>query len=986
MQRGLGLARIAQLLALLSFTAFAQEPIQVGFLWHMHQPIYYPYESPSTVDANGRYSFSVVDVHNQRLGPYTNWPKDALGYGLGQPHLGAQVSFSGSLIENLNALKAAGVGGGQWSGWDGGYDTARAWLSALGNRRLDLVAFGHHHPLMPLLDELDIRMQIRLHKYIYEQTFGTGYSLGMFPPETAFSTRIIPALAAEGVQWVLVDNIHFDRACVGYPYTSASNLYPPNPADQINPDPATDGGAWVQLSNLWAPSRVSAPFGYQPHYAQHVNPDTGGLTRMVVVPAARYEGNEDGRGGYGAFLYDQVMDQYINFNTDPDHPMFVVLHHDGDNFGGGSESYYHHNFQNMVNWVSADPDYEVSTVQDYLERFPPDVADVIHVESGAWAGADNGDPEFKKWLSDPDATGWSPDRNSWAVMTAARNRVHMAETIAPAVSTANILSGVGTNTEKAWRWLLVGQASDYWYWDGSAEPWDSNVTRACNQAVIHADLVIAGASDTVAPSLFPPQRDPYNPGGFEWASTPEPSDFAVWTYAYDVSGLAGVTLRWRVDNDGFNPLESTQNETFAGGSEVGAWQSVTMIAQPNPPRPAHILAPTYIATKYQATIAGQTDVLIDYYVEATDHQGNVRKSDIAHVYVGLGDAGGGGERVAVTPDPPPAGGVAAISYDPAGGPLSGASAVFLHYGFNNWTTVISPDPAMTWDTVAQRWTLEISIPATATQLDVVFNNGAGVWDNNNGADWHFAVDGASLPGWTMDGVLDAGACPLSGGAPPNNPVCLLASNAGVNLWAGIVGDTLYVATNDAGEGFDHFIYVARTPGALQTANWAKAGQIAAWDAYLADENANDYESWFDAVGTRLVATGANGGVLEGTLNLREEFGSLPGEIHLAVAHFGDGDGGALRWLTQVPASVNFNGNVDASEYLLVDLVALAGASEPCPGDADEDGDVDLTDLGSLLSNYGVLSGATRAQGDLDGDGDVDLSDLGELLAAFGEPC
>lgn len=52
-------------------------------------------------------------------------------------------------------------------------------------------------------------------------------------------------------------------------------------------------------------------------------------------------------------------------------------------------------------------------------------------------------------------------------------------------------------------------------------------------------------------------------------------------------------------------------------------------------------------------------------------------------------------------------------------------------------------------------------------------------------------------------------------------------------------------------------------------------------------------------------------------------------------------------------------------------------------DLDCDGDVDLSDLGVLLSNYGVTSGAAPEDGDLDGDGDVDLSDLGILLAAYG---
>ena len=107
------------------------------------------------------------------------------------------------------------------------------------------------------------------------------------------------------------------------------------------------------------------------------------------------------------------------------HPLLVVLAHDGDNYGGGTDSYYHSNFQNFVDWLAANPSrFQCTTVEDYLQMFPPDSSDVIHVENGAWSGADNGDPEFSKWNADPDATGYSSDRNSWAVMVAARNRVH----------------------------------------------------------------------------------------------------------------------------------------------------------------------------------------------------------------------------------------------------------------------------------------------------------------------------------------------------------------------------------------------------------------------------------------------------------------------------------------------------------------------------------------------------------------------------------
>ena len=54
------------------------------------------------------------------------------------------------------------------------------------------------------------------------------------------------------------------------------------------------------------------------------------------------------------------------------------------------------------------------------------------------------------------------------------------------------------------------------------------------------------------------------------------------------------------------------------------------------------------------------------------------------------------------------------------------------------------------------------------------------------------------------------------------------------------------------------------------------------------------------------------------------------------------------------------------------------------GDVDGDGDVDLSDLATLLANYG-LSGP-GLPGDIDSDGDVDLSDLAALLANYGRSC
>ena len=61
-------------------------------------------------------------------------------------------------------------------------------------------------------------------------------------------------------------------------------------------------------------------------------------------------------------------------------------------------------------------------------------------------------------------------------------------------------------------------------------------------------------------------------------------------------------------------------------------------------------------------------------------------------------------------------------------------------------------------------------------------------------------------------------------------------------------------------------------------------------------------------------------------------------------------------------------------------------AQAIPGDLDDDGDVDLADLATLLANYGTPSGMAYEDGDLDGDEDVDLADLAGLLAHYGEGC
>lgn len=65
------------------------------------------------------------------------------------------------------------------------------------------------------------------------------------------------------------------------------------------------------------------------------------------------------------------------------------------------------------------------------------------------------------------------------------------------------------------------------------------------------------------------------------------------------------------------------------------------------------------------------------------------------------------------------------------------------------------------------------------------------------------------------------------------------------------------------------------------------------------------------------------------------------------------------------------------------IAALNIGGAAIPGDANNDGMVDVGDLGILAGNYGMQSGATWAQGDFNNDGAVDVGDLGILAGNYG---
>lgn len=572
--------------------------VYFGIHKHMHQP-YYRAAEPNYWDGEKD------EIFGSRVGNYTGFvPMAVRQYIDGNlPHAGLSTSWSGSLIEQLNRSAANGLCGNRFSGWNEELRGIASAKTALGNPRTAFSAFGFYHPLMSLIPARDIVRQIQWHRDIIYNSFGVEASKILFPPETAFHARMIPALNEAGITAVIYDSIHRYRACRDYPYAGiGEGMLPPNEAEQVNP-PVND---WLQLHNIWAGSKIS-PALLRPEYVAYEDPD-GKIHKIIAVPAERYIGNEDARGGFGALQYPdvlgQVYDQVANTGSfDPKHPPFFLLHSDGDNHGGGADSYYGHNTGEMVRWLQQDLRFELTGIEDYLQRFPPDPEHAVHIEPGSWSGADNGDPQFMKWFSRYDQP-YSPDLNSWAVLTALQNMVHTLEDCIPDHPALPEVLPL----------LLNAETSCYWYWTGQ-HVWDSQVTEAANLGFQRLRSALEGlnsqSSDHTEPTIFAPWVTPENPGGKRWGQgclQDAPREGTLHTFVYDISGIKKVSLILRTD----------ACETRLQMQNHGPYPSQT----------GAMVSADYCTASLPV---GAGDVR--YYIEAEDGCGNIARSALERIYL-----------------------------------------------------------------------------------------------------------------------------------------------------------------------------------------------------------------------------------------------------------------------------------------------------------------------------------------------------------------
>ncbi len=656
---------------------------KAAYHWHMHQPIYwntrlsaevdryeYAWESIQATDAgrpNPENDLRQIFGDPNRVAVYQWRTRDALQDLLSHPNAGAQMSYTGALMENVHSLGQARQLGYTPS-WHEPIRQAMDWTTSGGQPRMDLVNISFHHALLPLHNEETVYMELRLHQEKVKEVFGEEYiSRGLFPTEMAFSTRLIPVLDRLGIEWTIVSGEKIARATPDFPVVlgqAGINNEPPNPADMLNPP----GEEFIRRQISRGISPVNAnPLSYQPAYVSHVDPFTGETHSIIAVPADQAQGWVDGAQciGYG-FLAE------LEARNDPKQPSLVLLAHDGDNFFGGGYSYYHECVPQTASGLAAQGN-EITTIEQYLTDFPPDPVNLIHVEDGAWVNADGdfGSPTYINWnypLIDPSGAvdpeeGWHEKVRDMAIFTATLNRVLTAEQISghePDFSHILHPRGDTHPVDRAWHYHLGSLDSGNVYF-GPILDLPIKATIGANDAVRNTDILINGHEneDKTPPTIWLPQRFPYNPGGRNFGIAHgyeevfDDGDFHIWTFIYDVNGPAEAVLRYRLhEQEGVHAIGNTATRTYEGGEGVGDWMEIPMNRREFPSdnvfnRPELDLwvLPEYIADHYWVKVEGLRDVTIDYYVKAEDTRGNVGRSPIQHVYIGDGEY--------ATPAPPP---------------------------------------------------------------------------------------------------------------------------------------------------------------------------------------------------------------------------------------------------------------------------------------------------------------------------------------------
>jgi hypothetical protein len=271
-------------------------------------------------------------------------------------------------------------------------------------------------------------------------------------------------------------------------------------------------------------------------------------------------------------------------------------------------------------------------------------------------------------------TYWSPTTALDNQVTYPGNQLNPWMIAAPVKGDPNNDYKGGANpAELAWYFLLPAMDSGFGYYGENTDD-DIKPVLAFNNSLFFSEPYVNAnlAQDKTGPSVWVPQRYPYNPGEVNaskaegWTTQWYNNQFAIYTYAYDVSGVASMKVMVRTHSSNtINASDDTYkvyNPSAMVGkpglsitpSNVSAWTAYNMSMRDMHPvmngvswipsdQATMAVVPTQdIGNMYYCYFNQYRNQMVDYYVEATDTKGNVTDSDIQTVFIGPGTYSAGG--------------------------------------------------------------------------------------------------------------------------------------------------------------------------------------------------------------------------------------------------------------------------------------------------------------------------------------------------------
>jgi hypothetical protein len=274
-----------------------------------------------------------------------------------------------------------------------------------------------------------------------------------------------------------------------------------------------------------------------------------------------------------------------------------------------------------------------------------------------------------------------------------------------------------------------------------------------------------------------------------------------------------------------------------------------------------------------------------------------------------------------------------------------------------FTVSIAPDPGLI---------PTLSAGSAADELNLSFDGTFPI------GRYEFTLE-SSLRGspWVMDGYVDASATLVG-----------TSEDGSRHLWAGLRDGLLYVCTERAQADNDHFIFVAELLGDPRSPPWAKAGTVASWDAYLAQEVDNGWVGWFD-VGDETFRSSVpqSDGLpyLEGQIDIAVELGVVPDTIYVAMGPYPTAVGSSLIPEMQVIPG-NGDGNIDFDEYVPYAVSSDSILFPVCyvEGDVNCSGDTTGLDLARIQSPANWMKDLSQdpdPRADVNRDGEITGCDL-----------